>query len=167
MTKHNKERKEYILQIAYCLLFKDNVEKITIADLESKLKLTRGAIFYYFPNKSELFKAALNAYFFPTLYQFHNAFTNLEEYRNPYERIIDSIHELDKSVNSVKAFINILLQADKFYPNFSILLRRRIKMEKKWLYNELNVVDTSDMKKYIDSIWIYKLGILLSEMIEQ
>lgn len=60
--------KQQILINAYILLFTCNVESITIVELERKINRSRGTIFYYFKNKSELFKEVLNTLFFPTLY---------------------------------------------------------------------------------------------------
>lgn len=68
-----KETEDKILFGAFKLFLTKNFEKVTIADLERALELSRGAIFYYMKNKEELFRRVVDKYILSP----HNIETNL------------------------------------------------------------------------------------------
>ena len=61
--QRKKDTRELILSQTYQLLFVYNWEAITIEQIESSIGRTRGAIFYFFKNKNELFNSIINERF--------------------------------------------------------------------------------------------------------
>ena len=59
--------RELILKEAFKLFLQKNVEKVTVPELERVCKLRRGAIFYHFKNKEDIFEKAVELYFFSPL----------------------------------------------------------------------------------------------------
>lgn len=117
-----------ILVCAYRLLFTENYENITISEIEKGIGRSRGTIFYYFKNKSELFQQVLENLFFPTLKIIINS--NSKEYISPFEYAVQSIKKYDSSINASKALINILIQGEKIMPLFNLKVRKILEQEK-------------------------------------
>ena len=58
--------KERIIEEAFKLFLNHNYEKVSISDLEQAVGKTRGAIFYFFKNKEELFNEVIDTYIVKT-----------------------------------------------------------------------------------------------------
>ena len=58
--------KERIIEEAFKLFLNHNFEKVSISDLEQAVGKTRGAIFYFFKNKEELFNEVIDTYIIKT-----------------------------------------------------------------------------------------------------
>ena len=56
-----------VLESTYRLMFQYNIEGITMVELEKKLKRTRGSIYYFYKDKTALFKAVIDGLFFPVI----------------------------------------------------------------------------------------------------
>jgi len=138
--------KQQILINAYILLFTCNVESITIVELERKINRSRGTIFYYFKNKSELFKEVLNTLFFPTLYTCISSSKCIR----PLDNVIQNINIYDSKVNAHKALINILIQGEKIDPYFTNKIKSIISEE----HRKLGISN-------FDKHWVYDAGKLL------
>lgn len=63
-NKPVENSRELILKEAFKLFIQRNVEKVTVPELERVTKLQRGAIFYYFKDKSAILTEAIERYFF-------------------------------------------------------------------------------------------------------
>lgn len=119
--------KELILKEAFKLFLQKNVEKVTIDELERATKLRRGAIFYYFKDKKNIFKEVIDKYFFSPLNMFYpiqpdNIFL-LKDYwelkNNHISKIQDWLREEKVFTNPYLAFFHIAEQANLYLPNFN------------------------------------------------
>lgn len=152
--------RQVIVECGYKLLFIHNVESITIAQLEKLLQHSRGFIYYYFSSKEKLFNAAIDDFFFPVIDDFEvSKIKNnlLSSYETPLERLLNSIQLYDSSVNPVKAVLNIIVQADKFYPDFASKIMLKLQSEKEQILAS-NIVS----KSFLDFFYAYKLGAFIS-----
>lgn len=158
MNRNGNTYSEVLIN-TYRLMFNSNIESITIAELEKKLMRSRGSVFYYFKGKRELLKAVIDVLFFPIVDQFD--IHDINSYKSPFERLVDSIIIYDKTINPSKALFNIISQADKFYPNFTILLKDKFAREKQML-----LPFQSELKMNIDMLWAQNLGKLFFDAYE-
>lgn len=154
--------RQVIVECGYKLLFMHNVESITVVQLEKLLQHSRGFIYYYFSNKDKLFKAAIDEFFFPVIDDFEvSKIENnvLSNYKTPLERLLNSIQLYDSSVNPVKAVINIFVQADKFYPDFTSKIMFKLQSEKEQI-----LASNIASKNFLDFYYAYKLGAFISSL---
>lgn len=160
--QRKKDTRELILSQTYKLLFVYNWEAITIEQIESSIGKTRGAIFYFFKNKSELFNSII-------LERFLRKFDSSEiscvsimnstitgffsYYRTPFERICTDITENYGQVDPNPALLNIIVQARKLYPNFDNVIESYI--EEEIQYVAQNALVMKDNPRLINSFKTY------------
>jgi Transcriptional regulator len=117
----------HILKAAYQLFLSNNVEKVTISEIEKATKKIRGTIFYHFKDKQGIFEAVVNEIFFPLFEIPQDMVTNanslplyhfMEKYKSPEERIIDRTNEMFQIENAATYYYDFLSQAGKYYPSF-------------------------------------------------
>lgn len=160
--QRKKDTRELILSQTYKLLFVYNWEAITIEQIESSIGKTRGAIFYFFKNKSELFNSII-------LERFLRKFDSSEiscvsimnstitgffsYYRTPFERICIDITENYGQVDPNPALLNIIVQARKLYPNFDNVIESYIEEEIQYIAQ--NALVMKDNPRLINSFKTY------------
>ncbi len=129
MAKNNT--RDLILDKTYRLLFIYNWEAITIEQIESSIGRTRGAIFYFFKNKSQLFNSVINERFlskFLTTEVNSSAIQNttiagfFNQYQTPFERLCNDISRNYNLKDPTPAVLYIIVQARKLYPCFDIVI---------------------------------------------
>ena len=160
--QRKKDTRELILSQTYKLLFVYNWEAITIEQIEGSIGRTRGAIFYFFKNKSELFNSIILERF---LCKFDSSeiscasITNstitgfFSYYRTPFERICTDITENYGQADPNPALLNIIVQARKLYPNFDNIIESYI--EKEIQYVAQNALVMKDNPRLINSFKTY------------
>ena len=160
--QRKKDTRELILSQTYKLLFVYNWEAITIEQIESSIGKTRGAIFYFFKNKSELFNSIILERF---LRKFDSSeiscvsITNstitgfFSYYRTPFERICTDITENYGQVDPNPALLNIIVQARKLYPDFDNIIESYI--EEEIQYVAQNALVMKDNPRLINSFKTY------------
>lgn len=160
--QRKKDTRELILSQTYKLLFVYNWEAITIEQIESSIGKTRGAIFYFFKNKSELFNSIILERF---LRKFDSSeiscvsITNstitgfFSYYRTPFERICTDITENYGQVDPNPALLNIIVQARKLYPNFDSVIESYIEEEIQYIAQ--NALVMKDNPRLINSFKTY------------
>jgi len=117
----------HILREAYRLFLSNNVEKVTISEIEKATKKIRGTIFYHFKDKQSIFEAVINEIFLPlseippkviitknslSLCDF------IESYKSPEERIIDGTNKMFQIEDAGIHYYDFLSQAGKYCPDF-------------------------------------------------
>ena len=136
MAKNNT--RDLILDKTYRLLFIYNWEAITIEQIESSIGRTRGAIFYFFKNKSELFNSIINERFLSKFLTSEVSISAIQDstisgffnqYQTPFERLCNDISENYNLKDPTPAVLNIIVQARKLYPCFDIVIGRYISDE--------------------------------------
>lgn len=175
--QRKKDTRELILSQTYQLLFVYNWEAITIEQIESSIGRTRGAIFYFFKNKNELFNSIINERFlskFLTTEVNTSAIQNttitgfFNQYQTPFERLCNDISGNYNLKDPTPAVLNIIVQARKLYPCFDIVIGRYISDEIQYI--EKNAVIMRDNPRLINSFKTYcllKSGTLLLSASQQ
>lgn len=166
----NSNTKFSILVEAYKLFLINNIEKVTIQELERAIGKTRGSIFYYFANKQTLFEAVVEQIFLPS-FSFpaeliESVYTQslesfIEAYKSPEERVINQLRETYKTEDPEIAYYNFIFQVNKYYPNFKERFCEVLKMDYViWNIviktaqekNELKKINPEDLSKLFFSI---------------
>lgn len=57
------DSREHILKVAFSLFISNGYKSVTMSELESATKLTKGAFYHHFKNKEELFKEVIEKYY--------------------------------------------------------------------------------------------------------
>ena len=126
-------------------------DAISVADLEAGMSKTRGAIFYFNKNKTELFINMIDELFLPLF--------RLDEkdkerffltYKTPFERVADDLRINYKIEKPSRTVFNIISQALKIYPDFSETIKTELKAELLFLNQIINpngnrIVDVSQL----------------------
>lgn len=123
--------KERILEEAFKLFLTHNFEKVSISDLEQAVGKTRGAIFYFYKNKEEIFNEVIDNYIIKTQnpsgkFNF-DANISLEQFINQYINGINTTMSKMLSlsvVNIYKGYFSLYLQASRIYPDFAEIMTR-------------------------------------------
>ena len=126
-----KDTEDKILFGAFKLFLTKNFEKVTIADLEKALGLSRGAIFYYMKNKEELFIKVIDRYILSP----HNIDIKFATFKDSsliefIDFYIEGINRTIKSIESCgvknlsRCYFNLIFQAIQYYPDFGTLIAK-------------------------------------------
>lgn len=170
--KNRLNSKKEILFETYRLLLTNNWESVTIEQIEKAIGKTRGAIFYFYKSKSELFESVIDYSFF-SIVKFSvsekdkiwlsGCGTLLRNYKSPFERVRDNLVNEYKISNPSIALFNVLLQAEKLYPSFSEILKGYIIDEMNFMVGVVRncAVKESDITFY--RLFLLKLGVLTME----
>ncbi len=70
-----KDSKEHILKVAFNLFLQKSFKEVTMKEIVEKTGLSKGAFYYYFTSKEQLF-FEVNSYYFSMMAE--NAFTNIK-----------------------------------------------------------------------------------------
>lgn len=147
--------KERIIEEAFKLFLNHNFEKVSIIDLEKAIGKTRGAIFYFFKNKEELFNEVVDTYIIKTQnpsekFKF-DADIPLEQFIYQYINGINATMSKMLSlsvVNIYKGYFTLYLQASRIYPNFSeIMTRNFVEETNLWEKVITRAVQTKEIKE--------------------
>lgn len=126
-NKPIKNSRDLILKEAFKLFLQKNVEKVTVLELERVTKLQRGAIFYHFKSKEEIFREVIEKYFFSPLNIFSpiepNGTLSLEEYWNKKNDHLIKIQYWFKQegvlISPFAAFFHLADQANLYVSDFN------------------------------------------------
>lgn len=123
--------KEHIIEEAFKLFLNSNFEKVSISDIEHATGKTRGAIFYFFKTKEEIFIEVIDTYLIqtqdPSVKFNFDENMSLEQFIYMYINGINSTMSKMLSisvVNIFKGYFTLYLQASRIYPNFSEIMTR-------------------------------------------
>lgn len=126
-NKPVEKSRDLILKEAFKLFLQNNIEKVTVPELERVTKLQRGAIFYHFKDKEAIFKEAIDTYFFSPLNIFHplrpEKTHSLDEYwkqkMEHLNRISDWFQKERVTFNPYFSFFHLAEQANLYIPAFN------------------------------------------------
>jgi len=147
--------KERIIEEAFKLFLNHNFEKVSIIDLEKAIGKTRGAIFYFFKNKEELFNEVVDTYIVKTQnpsekFKFDTD-VSLEQFIYQYINGINTTMSKMLSlsvVNIYKHYFSLYMQASRIYPNFSeIMIRNSMEELNLWEKVIARAVQTKEIKE--------------------
>ncbi len=146
--------RERIIEEAFKLFLNHNFEKVSIIDLEKAVGKTRGAIFYFFKNKEELFNEVIDTYIVKiqdTSEKFHiDENISLKQFIHQYINDINTTMSKMLSlsvVNIYKGYFSLYMQASRIYPNFiEIMTRNSIEEINLWEKVIFRAVQTKEIK---------------------
>lgn len=123
--------KERIIEEAFKLFLNRNYEKVSISDLEEAIGKTRGAIFYFFKNKEEIFNQVIDTYIIKTQnpaekFSFDpntSLWLFINQYINGINTTMSKMLSLSV-VNIYKGYFSLYMQASRIYPNFSEIMTK-------------------------------------------
>ncbi len=136
-----------ILRHCYRMMAMGTWAAISVAELEAGMSKTRGAIFYFNKNKSELFINMIDELFLPIFrlsesdkerYLQCNVELFFSLYKTPFERIANDLQINYNLENPAQTTFNIIAQAQKLYPGFNTIIKTEIKREIDFLNRILN-----------------------------
>lgn len=140
--RDKKNTRKKILNGAFKLFLQKNYEKVTVADIEKSIQMTRGAIFYHNRNKEELFIDVINTFILKELglSNFYEPECNcrLKDFIDQY---INYIHETMIAQqrlgigNFHRCYISLIFQALQYYPGFDDLMTQKYQKENEIWYN--------------------------------
>lgn len=152
-----QDTKSKILQGAFKLFLQKNYEKVTIADIERSIGMTRGAIFYHAKDKNELFIQVIDTYILKThdaKYKFkHNDDCSLKEFIDSY---IAGVRETMTKIESLgiknihRAYFSLIYQAIQYYEGFDKLITKVFHQEYElWYEVVLRAYNNKEIKQDI------------------
>lgn len=121
-----------ILKQCYRLMAQGTWDAISVTELERNISQTRGAIFYFNKNKSDLFVNMIDELFLPVFVLSEDEKERLAAcsesqfyatYKTPFDRIKEDLTTNYELSNAALAVFNIIIQAQKLYPDFSAVLK--------------------------------------------
>lgn len=124
------ETKALIRETAFKQFLTKDYSMVPLKDIEKSLNLSRGCMSYHYPTKQELFIDVIDQYILRkqdvdnklqtskamSLYEF------IEHYIVNLERTMNYLTQFilpEAKTNGTRAYMNLILQAEKFYPNFT------------------------------------------------
>ena len=155
-----EQNKLEILRHCYRMMALSTWEAISVADLEAGMSKTRGAIFYFNKNKSELFINMIDELFLPIFrldesdkkrYSQCGIELFFSIYKIPFERVADDLRINYKVDNPCQTMFNIIAQAQKLYPGFSEIIKTEVEREITFLNGILN----PRSRKFFDVVQLY------------
>lgn len=124
-----KYSREYILRRAFDVFMQKGYDSASISVLQKELCMSRGAMYRYFENKEELFRAVIDEYFFKLFERFLYKMDNNHNYT--VKEFIEITHRRQRLMVNVfikagvthTSFLNytaLMIQAVKYYPEFIV-----------------------------------------------
>lgn len=171
-----KETKALIREAAFKLFLTKGYNMVPLKEIEQSLNLSRGCTIYHYPTKQDLLVDVINFYILDTspirLRSAHIRSMSLLEYLNRY---VDNIEEKkekltqfvipEANTNGARAYMNLVLQAEKHYPGFHQLLDEIEKSETAQLkqaaikaQEEGEIRKTCDIDLFVRQIRLTVLG---------
>lgn len=130
--------RELILKEAFKLFLQKNVEKVTVPELERVCKLRRGAIFYHFKNKEDIFEKAVELYFFsPLNFLYQHNIENIDSIEGYWIKKNDHLNYIQNWFDSEQVlvdpfigFFHIAWQANLYIPTFKKKMMELLEADK-------------------------------------
>lgn len=124
-----KYSREYILRRAFDVFMQKGYDSASISVLQKELCMSRGAMYRYFDNKEDLFRAVIDEYFFKLFERYlykmdkQHAYTIEEFIEITYRRQKLIVNIFVKAGVTHLVFLNytaLMIQAVKYYPEFIV-----------------------------------------------
>ena len=144
LMKKDFNSQELILFNAFKLFLENNYKEVTIADIEKVIGMSRGAIFYYYKNKNELFNAVIDKYIIDK--QSTDKLieeTEITSFKSFLEKYIQGIKNAMTVImqaevkNILRCYFNLIYSAINHYPGFeengSLIIHNENKSFQKFL----------------------------------
>lgn len=170
--------RKFILREAYKLFLSNNMEKVTISELEKATGRLRGTIFYHFRDKQNLFESVIEEIFIPLIEVPPNAMNMAEslpfnlfvkQFESIEERAFSQTRKMFSISDIENCYYNFLSQACKYYPQirnkYSDIVNRELSVWKIAIgkAQNNNIVPNRDLTEMAYIFMLLKTGILFNE----
>lgn len=168
------ETKRLIREAAYKQFLTKDYNTVPLKEIEKSLNLSRGCMSYHYPSKQELFIDVIDFYIFykqDAKNKFKDiSHTSLLEFIDYYikrvEETMDAmkVYLIEKEkTNIIRAYLNLILQAEYFYPGFNGAFNEITNKEiKLWERIFVRAVETKEIRSDVNpSILALTFRILL------
>ena len=153
------ETKRLIREAAYKQFLTKDYNTVPLKEIEKSLNLSRGCMSYHYPSKQELFIDVIDFYIFHKQ-DAKNKFmdisnTSLLEFIDYYIKKVEEtmnnamrIYLIEKEkTNITRAYLNLILQAEYFYPGFNEAFNEITNKEiKLWERIFVKAVETKEIR---------------------
>jgi len=148
-------------------------DAISVAELEKNISQTRGAIFYFNKNKNDLFLNMIDELFYPVFVLSNDEKARLSAcsvsqfyatYKTPFDRLKEDLTNNYGLPNGAQAVFNIIVQAQKHYEGFSVLLKKAMDDEMAFI-DELTGGSIHEFLSY-NNFMIQNIGNLFLDSLE-
>ena len=156
------ETKRLIREAAYKQFLTKDYNTVPLKEIEKSLNLSRGCMSYHYPSKQELFIDVIDFYIFHKQ-DAKNKFkdishTSLLEFIDYYIKKVEEtmnamrIHLIEKEkTNITRAYLNLILQAEYFYPGFNEAFNEITnKVIKLWERIFVKAVETKEIRSDVN-----------------
>ncbi len=155
-----KYSREYIIKRAFDVFMQKGYDSASISVLQKELSMSRGALYRYFDNKDDLFKAVIDEYFLKLLGRYIYKIDKQHGYT--IEEFIKITYRWQKLIVNVfvKAgvthltFLNytaLMIQAVKYYPEFIVRFNDINKLlVSRWQQAFRNSIEQKQVRSDID-----------------
>lgn len=156
------ETKRLIREAAYKQFLTKDYNTVPLKEIEKSLNLSRGCMSYHYPSKQELFIDVIDFYIFHKQ-DAKNKFkdishTSLLEFIDYYIKKVEEtmnamrIYLIEKEkTNSTRAYLNLILQAEYFYPGFNEAFNEITNKEiKLWERIFVKAVETKEIRSDVN-----------------
>lgn len=123
--KKKANSQDYILFSSFKLFLNKNFKDVTIADIEKEIGMSRGAIFYYYKDKNELFKSVIDKFIIDkqstSKIIAEAEITSLKSFIDSYVSGIKRSMEVIRAAkvkNILRCYFNLINNAVDQYPGF-------------------------------------------------
>lgn len=163
-----KSNKDYLYRTIFKLFLSKHYELVTVKDIEEATGMSRGAVFYYSPNKQSLFCDIVDTYFFKAkdleerLQEIQDKEIldkSLEECIHAYVKLVDfRMKKMEGILNmsrteASRAYLSFILEAQNYYPKFNEKLTSLFDMELGiWEMALANAQKRGEIKPDIDAL---------------
>lgn len=156
------ETKRLIREAAYKQFLTKDYNTVPLKEIEKSLNLSRGCMSYHYPSKQELFIDVIDFYIFHKQ-DAKNKFkdishTSLLEFIDYYIKKVEEtmnamrIYLIEKEkTNFTRAYLNLILQAEYFYPGFNEAFNEITNKEiKLWERIFVKAVETKEIRSDVN-----------------
>ena len=156
------ETKRLIREAAYKQFLTKDYNTVPLKEIEKSLNLSRGCMSYHYPSKQELFIDVIDFYIFHKQ-DAKNKFkdishTSLLEFIDYYIKKVEEtmnamrIYLIEKEkTNITSAYLNLILQAEYFYPGFNEAFNEITNKEiKLWERIFVKAVETKEIRSDVN-----------------
>jgi len=156
------ETKRLIREAAYKQFLTKDYNTVPLKEIEKSLNLSRGCMSYHYPSKHELFIDVIDFYIFHKQ-DAKNKFkdishTSLLEFIDYYIKKVEEtmnatrIYLIEKEkTNITRAYLNLILQAEYFYPGFNEAFNEITNKEiKLWERIFVKAVETKEIRSDVN-----------------
>lgn len=141
MTKKKKDRKEEILNAALTCFNENGYSKTSIDDISAKIGVTKGAIYWHFESKKELFIQVFNH---KVKKYFYKVLSNIEQSCDSEKKIMNILEQPASSLNDnlhlyrfALEFINVGTRDPDIKKELTLFYKERIEVYKEIFLGEI------------------------------